>query len=219
MCFLPVYRQKWAATASEGFLVSSAGERFPKHECNSCVSLLDSKTWNQDAANCRTEKWGKQPYPQLLGTDSGFVLSITISARQGCQSPHVMPLSKRVDGQRDRSLSRSVHVKSGHCLGVGQSGALLIQSKENKERWRDGGVGGRQTGRKSQKRGKRRVFKWDRNNVNRNKYKFFISMQRVFRNTRMHGVFGVLFFVLALFVFVKAFHLLAVTNQILQGEL
>lgn len=27
------------------------------------------------------------------------------------------------------------------------------------------------------------------------------------------------FFVLALFVFVKAFHLLAVTNQILQGEL
>lgn len=57
------------------------------------------------------------------------------------------------------------------------------------------------------------------NNVERNKYKFFIPMQRVFRKSKVYGLCGVLFFVLALHGFFKAFHWLAVKNQILQGEL
>lgn len=33
MCFLPVYHQKWAATAFEGYLVSSVGKPFTEREC------------------------------------------------------------------------------------------------------------------------------------------------------------------------------------------
>lgn len=48
----------------------------------------------------------------------------------------------------------SIHAKPRDCLNVGQSGALLTQSEENKERWR----AGRKGWRKSQKRGRQCVF-------------------------------------------------------------
>lgn len=203
MCFLLVYHQKWEAAAFKGYL-----ESIFQNMSVTCISLLDWKIWNQNAANCRTEKWGKWPYPQLLGADLGFGSSIIISARQGWPSPEVMPLSKQVDGQRGLGFyCFFLYIQNlGTALMWGRLLPCLFRLKkirkdEGMEEWEER----RQGGRKSQKRGWKCVFKWNRNNVNRRKYKIFISMQRVSRKTRTYGICEVLFFVLALFVLLKHF--------------
>lgn len=128
-----------------------------------------------------------------------------------------MPLSKRVDGQR--RLGFYCFFLYRQNLGTALMWGRLVPCLFSlKKRRKDGGMGGRETG-KEEKPEEREEVCFQVVNVNRNKYKIFISMQKVFRKTMMYGICGVLFFVLALFVFVKAFNLLAVTNQILQGEL
>lgn len=160
MFCLPVYQQKWAAAAIKGFLVSTAGEHSPKHECDRSVSLLHSR--NQNAANCRTEKRGKQPYPQLLGADLGFGLSVTISVRQGWQSPEVMPLSKKVGGQRVLGFycffSHGQNLETALMFGT-LVPCLFSVKKIRKDEGVEGWEEGKQERKKSQKRGKNCVFK------------------------------------------------------------
>lgn len=134
--FLPFHHQEAGNNCFKGYLVSSVGELYLKWEPD---RLLFSFIHKPETAYWGCEKWGKLSYClHLWRRDLGFGSSITMFSRQGWQSPEVILLSKRVGWAKGTGLwlFLCLHSESRGYLDVGQTGALLVQSEENKERWK-----------------------------------------------------------------------------------
>lgn len=91
-----------------------------------------------------------------------------------------------------------LHSKRRGCLDVGQIGALLVQSEENKERWKMKGWKEEEQRREGEARTERGSLFSSDTEAMFLAINIFISMQRVLRKVRICGIFAV--FVLALFL-------------------
>lgn len=138
--FLAFHHQKQAASALKG----------------TCFPVLKSFTWNgsltdilasfihkPETAYWGYEKWGKVSYSLHLWRSAlGFGSSITMSSRQGLQSPEVILLSRGVGGQRVLGFCCFfVYIwNPGAALMWGRLMPCLFNQKKIRkdERWRDG---------------------------------------------------------------------------------
>lgn len=164
--------------------------------------------WLKKSECCQLQDWKMREI--TLSPALGGWFGVWVVSNHFCEAGMAVTwghasISKQVDGQRVLGFycffSHRQNLETALMFGR-LVPCLFSVKKIRKDEGVEGWEEGKQERKKSQKRGKKSVFKWERNNVN-----------------RMYGICGVLLYVLALFGFVKAFQLLAVTKQILQGEL
>lgn len=120
----------------KGYLVSSVQELYLKEELNRHIGLLEPQTWN-----CWLRKW-KMRETTLLSPCPEERFGFWLISNRVCEAGMAVTWGhasvKEIGWAKGTGLLLflCLHSKSRGCLDVEQSGALLVQSEQSKERWK-----------------------------------------------------------------------------------